>query len=642
MHKCEVELHAIVGANTFQSAAIPLVAAPELESLGFGESIDNYRQFSGPAHLAGRNTISTEIGAQRGGAYAQTVPTLLNLFLDSFAAGVNTLVIHGLAYGGPYPGTTWPGYTPFQYEFCEMWGPRQPAWRHLNDTMLFAARTSEVLKTGVPKVDLAFYAWKHPWSARAVYNRGDLNTAGYTYEYLGPANLASPEAVVKDGILSPDGPAYKALVIYSQTRITPSAAEALLRFAEAGLPIFVVGVQSMTTVGAVGQEMVTNVFSQLTNGSFKNVRVLQTTTFGPEALYEAGVYPRVMPEALNGATNASQLYSTWRRAPEKGLDLVFLLNRGQESTFRVSVTASETAVPYRLDAWTGEQTALSRYLRTSDGISLTITLTKGQSFILGLLTVSEKSPPEYVVSSSSNIARVTTDGAGHLIGYIDDLSEATALLSSNAEVTISPVNPNSEPNTNEIPVISLGPWRLSVESYSAPTTLTTTSVTPNRARIDITSPLTTLTPWTKIPGLERISGIGTYRTTFTLPAPLGNETEAYTLHLTKPILNTLRVFINGQVVPALDPFAPDEGRDITRFLFNNPSASNPSSGERKNEVEIVIEVSSTLFNAVKARVKDVKSVGMGVRVPRYYEGVWREFGLVGEVVVKRWRVVRLS
>jgi hypothetical protein len=155
-----------------------MVGGPELESLGFGESIDSYRQFTGPAHLSGRNEISTEIGAQRGGAYAQKVPTLLKLVRDSFAAGVNTLVLHGFPYGGPYPSTTWPGYTPFQYEFCEMWGPRQPAWKHLNDTLLYAARNSEVLKTGVPRVDIAFYAWKHPWSSRTVYRGENLTAAG--------------------------------------------------------------------------------------------------------------------------------------------------------------------------------------------------------------------------------------------------------------------------------------------------------------------------------------------------------------------------------------------------------------------------------------------------------------------------------
>ena len=137
-----------------------------------------YRQFTGAAHISGRNVISTEIGAQRIGAYAQAVPSLVTLFQDSFAAGVNTLVIHGYPYGGIYPGTTWPGYTPFQYEFGEMWGPRQPAWQHFNDTLLFAARNTEIMTTGVAKVDLAFYIWKTPWSPRPVYQGSELNAAG--------------------------------------------------------------------------------------------------------------------------------------------------------------------------------------------------------------------------------------------------------------------------------------------------------------------------------------------------------------------------------------------------------------------------------------------------------------------------------
>ncbi len=155
-----------------------MVGAPELESLGFSESIDSYRQFTGPAHLAGRNVISTEIGAQRIGAYAQSVPALLTLFRDSFAASVNTLVVHGYPYSGLYPGTTWPGYTPFQYEFGEMWGPRQPAWAYINDSLLYAARNTLVLKTGVPRIDLAFYLWKQPWSSSAVYPGLDLNSEG--------------------------------------------------------------------------------------------------------------------------------------------------------------------------------------------------------------------------------------------------------------------------------------------------------------------------------------------------------------------------------------------------------------------------------------------------------------------------------
>lgn len=59
--------------------------------------------------------------------------------------------------------------------------------------------------------------------------------------------------------------------------------------------------------------------------------------------------------------------------------------------------------------------------------------------------------------------------------------------------------------------------------------------------------------------------------------------------------------------------------------------------------EAVIEVSSTLFNAVKTRMGDLRSVGMGVRVPRYYtQPGYAEFRLVGKVVVRQWRRVRLA
>jgi len=619
------------------SSSIPLVAAPELESLGFGESIDNYRQFTGPAHLSGRKTISTEIGAQRGGAYAQTVPTLLGLFRDSFAAGVNTLVIHGFAYGGTYPGTTWPGYTPFQYEFCEMWGPRQPAWRHLNDTMLFAARTSEVLKSGVPRADLAFYAWKQPWTARSVYQGADLNAAGYTFEYLGPENLSSANLSVKGGVLAPDGPAYKGIVIWGQTRITPSASAALLQFARQNLSIFIVGSVPNTTIGVVGQQEVSENMARLVG--FANVAILPSTGFGPEVLQETGILPRIFAESIDGAQNSSQLFTAWRSHLDSGLETVYLLNRGQASTFSVFFATSPDAVPYKLDAWTGEQKPLLAYLPTDGGISLQVTLQKSQSTIIAFKShnATGGAQPLHVVSRSPNLSRIRLNENGQIEAYAADFSEAYVLLSDNREVAIPAITLEDTSKSTAISPITLGPWALSVESYAAPAALSPESVASNVAKITIPALISKLVPWTQIRGLERVSGVGMYRSSFATPSPPNtanlNETVSmgYTLHFSGRILNTIRVRVNGVVVPAIDPAAPSQGRDITSLL--------KTSGEN----EVVVEVTSTLFNAVKARMGDLRSVGAGVRVPRYYTQVqWAEFGLVGDVVVKRWRRVQLS
>lgn len=451
---------------------------------------------------------------------------------------------------------------------------------------------------------------------------------GYTYEYLGPENLASTTAGVKDGVLGPDGPAYKALVLYGQTRITPSASAALLRLAEAGLPIFVVGPAPNITIGLIGQRTVSTNMGALLSGKFSSVTVLSAASFGPLKLQEKEILPRISASNLDTAQNSSQLYSQWHSRPESSLELVYLLNRGPKATFDISFAVSEAAVPYILDAWTGEQSRLPAYLRTRDGITTRLSLSQQQSTVVAFKTemVSEGEDtkmPVSVVSRSPNIARLRVTPGGNIEGLIDDNDEASVLLSNNKVVEIPSVN------STIVPSSTLGPWTLTFESYSAPLSLTTASVAANRTFTTIASPLRTLTPWTKIPGLERSSGIGTYRTTYR-PARLDNST-AITIHFTGAILNTIRVRVNGNLVPAIDLSAPEEGRDITSLL------------RESRDNEIVVETTSTLFNAVKARVNDLRTIGNPIHYPKdYSQPAWKEFGLVGEVVVRTWRRVVLE
>lgn len=76
-----------------------------------------------------------------------------------FAAGVNQYVLHGGAYIGNYPETTWLGHTGFAYLFAEAWSEKQPSWHNgLGDALGYAARVSHVLRQGVPKIDVARYS----------------------------------------------------------------------------------------------------------------------------------------------------------------------------------------------------------------------------------------------------------------------------------------------------------------------------------------------------------------------------------------------------------------------------------------------------------------------------------------------------
>lgn len=455
---------------------------------------------------------------------------------------------------------------------------------------------------------------------------------GYTHEYLGPENLASTPAFVQDGILAPDGPAYKAIVLYGQTKITPSASAALLEFAEAGLPIFVLDSAPNITIGAKGQQQVSENILRLTKGDFPSVKMMPAADFGPAALSEAGILPRVSISDTDGVKNASQLFSTWRSNPDQGLELVYLLNRGPAATFYLSITTLPNAAPYILDAWTGEQSPLVAYTRSESGISTVVSLEERETTIFAFAESGneESGVPLYVVSHSANIARLLPDGKGRIEAFIDDSGEANALLSNNAVVDIPPSNASDRPLA--LPTATLGPWSLTVESYTAPEILHTSSnVSSNITTIPAPLPLETLVPWTKIQGLERSSGIGTYRTSFgSLPQP-ADANMSYTLHFTGPVTNTIRVMVNSVTLPAVDISAPGNGLDITGVLRED------------SDNEVVVEVTSTLFNAVKGRMGELKSAGRGVQVPRYYTDVqWAEFGLVGEVVVRAWRRVQLS
>ena len=79
---------------------IPIVDAPECESLDFSDDIDAYRQYSGPANLAGKRVVSSECGAVSDEAFQQTLPELMWHVRRSIAGGINQFVFHGYPYSG--------------------------------------------------------------------------------------------------------------------------------------------------------------------------------------------------------------------------------------------------------------------------------------------------------------------------------------------------------------------------------------------------------------------------------------------------------------------------------------------------------------------------------------------------------------
>ncbi|RFU24424.1 hypothetical protein B7463_g11914, partial [Scytalidium lignicola] len=573
-----------------KAADVPFIPTPELESLGFNNNIDMYRQFTGAAHISGRNVISTEIGAVLTGAYTQTVPSLLNIFRGSWAAGVNRMVIHGFSYNGAYPGTTWPGYTAWWYLYGEQWNERQPAWRHLNDTFMYIARNNLVLQTGVPQLDLAFYYYQDPWNSAEIYPGEDLMHQGYTHEYIGPQNLQSSQASVHRGILAPGGPAYRALVLYNQTQISPAASQKLVEFATAGLPILIVGLVPNITIGTTGQDTVSANINRLVS-RFRNVKILEPGQSLTAGLQTLRVKPRV---GIQGGGNAEKFYTFWRSDAAAGVNM--------------------DSYPYILDAWTGNQSPVTYYKRTRTGLVIPVSLNANQTVILAFTSRKWKDGV-YVVSHSQNIEKIYVNDDSHIEAWIGDGSESTISLSNGKTITSQQLNSCSQ----TLPTFDVGPWDLTMEIYGPSSNLTVLSsiTTANIGR------LPSLLPWTKITSLKEVSGIGIYVASFQW-----SEDNLVAIINFGFVANTMRAWVNGILMPPIDPANPE--LEISGWLV-------------KGENQIKEEVSSTLFNTVKAQAGNIMIAGEGPRNPTYYTiPSYQDFGLLRPVTIKTLRRIIIS
>ena len=151
-----------------------------------------------------------------------------------FAAGITKLVYH--IYPTDYASTsTYPGYSNFgATSFSGSWGPRNPNWTADAPAVnTWMARNQQVLTQGRADMDVAVYlhSFEFPnltnvntdgsYFGNKQWDDTGLERAGYTWDYVNPTMLASPEAKVRGGQLAPDGPSYGALIVNSSIN-TPS------------------------------------------------------------------------------------------------------------------------------------------------------------------------------------------------------------------------------------------------------------------------------------------------------------------------------------------------------------------------------------------------------------------------------------
>ncbi|MEU6714423.1 glycosyl hydrolase [Nonomuraea sp. NPDC046802] len=590
-HSLGLELRAQpYGLRTDAIASAAILDVAEGESLGF-KNLDDYRCLAGGRDLAGREVLSCEAGAYQGGAYTTTWDKLLRTMGGAYAAGLNQTVLHGFSYASA-PGAAWPGFaafTPYDGKagYAESWGPRQPTWHHITDISGYFARIHQVLREGVPRADVAVL--RQTGYTKTGIGAGWFTASGvpigWTHQFVTEPLLDLPAARVARGRLAPDGPAYKALFLEGdkfssgECTMTVAVARRLLEYAGAGLPIVLLGDWSAASVPGVGDNtrlraMVAELLSRPT------VRAVAAAADVPAALDALGVRPDVR------YATASTLLTARRVAGD--VDYYYLCNgkhvenpKPPIASIDHEITLARTSgdgVPYLLDPWTGRVERAARYTVDDDGIRLRVTLRPGESAIVAI------GPPGLFGTRAGRLPHVTATDAdvvrydgSSLVVRASRAGTYTSTLSDGRTVT-SVIGDVPQPS-------ELSSWRLRVEDWRPGTAPGETAKTIHELLLD------RLAPWSDIPDLADVSGVGTYTCEITLDSPavldLGEITD------------TCRVRVNGRRLDPVDPLNPvvELGRGV-------------------NVIEV--EVATPLGN--RLRVSD----------PEVYGGLARQpYGLIG-------------
>ncbi|KAE8323134.1 hypothetical protein BDV39DRAFT_196119 [Aspergillus sergii] len=597
---------------------IPVVDAPECESLQFGDSVDAYRQFSGPALLAGKSVISNEMGATMG-AYGYPFRSLLFSVGRAIVGGVNQLVLHGQSYTGDYYETTWPGYTAFSYSTSELYSNKQPSWDHgLSDVLNFFARVQYTQRQGTPRVDVAIYNKVSATNAAAfpsMYQADDLVNEGWSWAYLSPDNFALPGAAVRNGTLGPDGPRFKALVVESDSNMTLSGLHNIQEYAAQGLPILLSGGLPGIFPSANESESAA-IEAGLTHLSASaNVHLVRTGGVA-EKLSALGLSPHIQVQ-----TDGKWL-TTWREDSSSGIDYALIFCDSNTSSGYITVTGSaRDKVPFYLNAWTGARSPVFTYNVTDHALTMPVSLQGNQTMIIAFSPrgLNESGDPKtHAIETPPSVIGATYDQrdgwVAHVVNQGSDTTPERIHLSSDRYIELAQHQRTASP-------FNLTNWQLVAEHWEAPTNLSDAKTIARKH--NTTHELTTLVSWSQIPILRNASGLGYYSTTFQWPPTThgrvnGTADGAYIVF--PSILHAIQLSINGHRLPPLD--YTDAKADISRYL-------------KAGTNEVLAVVPTTMWNYIRSILTDIRDQGHlpgllaeGLPVPGISEN-----GLVEEVSV---------
>lgn len=489
--------HQVAYSTTLETQeAMRGLSRPEVESLNYMSNPGAYIAATSAARLEGNDLVSCEMGATFRNPYDGTLRNLMTEINTALVSGVNQMKLHTstFVYGED---ARWPGCN-IHYSSLPDFNATQPFWHEMDLFGPAICRGQYAVRRGVARRDLMLYLRRF-MEPEGNYDCCDsIVRAGYTYDFY-DAEMMRDAGPVSGGVIQPERAAFKAIVVEHdklfEGRMPTMAAEAILGYAKAGIPVVVSGPLPDRTEGLEdSDERLAQLWQDIrATGMLKQV---DTNDDVPAALAEMGVRPNLEPEMPSGVTS-------WL-TDDQGIRCFYLFNQAR-TYYHVYPQAADVCQrfsfkaqgdPYEVNIWTGEITPVAGFRRKGEYVSFTVDMAAGEAKIFIFGGESSPSAPEKVRKYGETL---TLDKG----------------------------------------------WVLQLESWSPAMPYGTSAARPEGAltKKEMLEPvaLEALVPWKDIPGVpQSVSGVGYYTTSFDWD---GQYTGAELC--LGSCYDTVRVWVNG-------------------------------------------------------------------------------------------------
>ena len=603
------QAYGIEGVDESVSASI--IDLPESDNMAKG---DGLRMLYGAAIMNDKPYMSME--AVTGTKKLQiTWADVVAEINQNFSDGVNHVILHGTPYNKTWNGynADWPGWLSFGTTWADEYTYRQPYWEDAESLGDYMARIQAVLQNGTAKIELAVMN-----SSTAGNSLQAFLDNGYSYSIFTEALTEMPKAIVSNGVLYEDGPAYKALVIDGLSKMSVDAIDEITSWAEDGLPVILLntditgvdgterGSNTDAQAKAAFAELITsdNVYSATSEEAVLNQ--LRSLDLKSSSIYEQSQLE--VTHYVDGGNDADFYYMYNNSYPENN----GMIGTGHNENFKnesdiknANITLEGEGIPYILNPWTGEITPVADYKTNSDGtITLNVSISAGDQLIIGImeyvdgvethdLHVTSKTGGETLYNGGDIVFRsnevgtyavVFSDGTTKTV-KVDTALEAFDLSTLAWDLELISFGPDETADNQQSPIISSSLYDTAddYQLYKDPSQ-------PLKSTVYFEDVM--LGEWIDLPisaeqletlgveSMEAVSGIGYYSTSFELPSDWTENTCAI-LNLGYSRDMITEITVNGNVIENVNVISDQV--DIGNYLVEGTNA-------------IKIKLISTLYN----------------------------------------------